>query len=337
MEDTLARAVEGIRRSIPLASLDESATKQSVVLRLLTLSGWNPFDPSQVVPEYTVGARRVDFALLPNSANAVFVEVKRASENLEKHQQQLLEYCFQEGVKLAVLTNGRIWWLYLPLQPGSWEHRRFITINLEAQDPERVQDLFVEFLSHDNVTEGLAIAAAENLVQSQQQEEIATRAIVQAWKQIVETPDELLVDLISETTERICGFKPQPGLIQAFLTECVSPLLNLEAPSYQGSPDEGAQPPSRRTTDVGGRSATLPITLEPEDSQIFKDALLQTKEAWIEVSYLDGRKQVRRWDASRMAPSSNVMGNLRSRPEFRSGNWQQNGIVSLRVTIERPQ
>ena len=104
-----------------LASLDESATKQSVVLRLLSLCGWDPFDPAQVVSEYTVGNRRVDFALRPGSANAVFIEVKPPSESLENHQQQLLEHCFQEGVKLAALTNGRTWWLYLPLQSGSWD------------------------------------------------------------------------------------------------------------------------------------------------------------------------------------------------------------------------
>ena len=41
----------------------------------------------------------------------MFIEVKRSGENLENHRQQLLEYCFQEGVKLAALTNGRTWWL----------------------------------------------------------------------------------------------------------------------------------------------------------------------------------------------------------------------------------
>ena len=81
---------------------------------------------------------------------------------------------------------------------------------------------------------------------------------------------------------------------------------------------------------------TLPITLDPPDSQVFLHALLLTKEAWIEVSYRDGRKEVRRWNATRMRPSSNVVGNLRSRPEFRAGFWQLKGISGLRVSIERP-
>ena len=144
--------------------MDESATKQGVVLRLLSLCGWNQFDLSEVSPEYTVGNRRVDYALMPGSPNAVFIEVKRPSESLEGHQQQLLGYCFQEGVKLAALTNGRTWWLYLPLQPGSWEQRRFLTIDLESQEPDIVERRFMEYLSKGMVTSGQAVSDAEDLV-----------------------------------------------------------------------------------------------------------------------------------------------------------------------------
>ena len=147
----IAQAVEQIRNTATLSVLDESATKQGVVLRLLSLAGWDTFDISQVVPEYTVGTRRVDYALRPGTPNAVFIEVKRPGENLERHQQQLLEYCFQEGVKLAVLTNGRTWWLYLPLQAGSWEQRRFLTIDLEVQEPSVVERRFLEHLSPERV------------------------------------------------------------------------------------------------------------------------------------------------------------------------------------------
>ena len=37
-----------------------------------------------------------------------------------------------------------------------------------------------------------------------------------------------------------------------------------------------------------------------------------------------------------MKPTSNVIGNLRSRPEFRNDAWQKFGIASLRVSIEHP-
>ena len=327
MTETIARAVEQIKSTELLRSLDESATKQGVVLRLLYLAGWNTFDVSEVVPEYTVGNRRVDFALRPGTANAVFIEVKRPGENLESHQQQLLEYCFQEGTELAALTNGRTWWLYLPLQRGNWDQRRFLTIDLESQDPAIIEQRFMEYLSQDKVISGRAVSDAENSVRSQQRAEIIDKTIIEAWNQIVETPDEILVDLISETTERICGMKPEPELVKQFLSRRVSPrlVLNQEV-------NTSAAKQARR----GGQGSTLPITLDPQDSSDFRDALLRTKEAWLEVSYGDGRKEVQRWDASNMTKSSNVLGNLRSRSDFRRGTWQKNGIVRVRVSIERP-
>ena len=261
MADTIAQAVKQIKNTVFLRSLDESATKQSVVLRLLSLCGWDPFDLSQVAPEYTVGNRRVDFALRPGSADAVFIEVKRSGENLENHQQQLLEYCFQEGVKLAALTNGRTWWLYLPLQPGSWEQRRFLTIDLESQEPDIVERRFMEYLSKGMVTSGQAVSDAENLVQSQQRAEIAGKAIVEAWNQIVETPDEILVDLISETTERICGFMPERELVEQFLSRRVRALPDFQLPSEE--PSRRPPPaPSANPTRKEGQGSILPITLE---------------------------------------------------------------------------
>ena len=83
-----------------------------------------------------------------------------------------------------------------------------------------------------------------------------------------------------------------------------------------------------------GRGPALPITLEPPNSEDFLQVLLRTKKAWIEVTYNDGRTEVQAWNAGNMRPTSKVIGNLRSRPEFRSGAWEKNGIVSLRVTVE---
>ena len=338
MAGMIAQEVERIKGSVSLRTLDESATKQGVVLRLLRVAGWDTFDVSEVVPEYTVGNRRVDYALRPGSPNAVFIEVKRPGENLDRHQQQLLEYCFQEGVRLAALTNGWTWWLYLPLQAGGWEQRRFLTIDLQAQEPAVVEQMFLDYLSLERVGSGQAVSDAENLVESQRRAERISKAIVEAWNHIVETPDELLVDLIAETAERICGSKPEPELVEQFLLRRVRALSDASPP-----PEEPPRGILRTPAQVGGQrpirtgqSSTLPITLEPADSGDFLDALLRTKEAWIEESYTDGRREVRRWDAARMRPSSNVFNNLRSRAEYRQGTWQKNGIASLRVTIDCP-
>ena len=336
MTETIAQAVEQIKSTVLLRNADEAATKQGVVLKLLYLAGWNTFDVSEVVPEYTVESRRVDFALKPGTANATFIEVKRPGENLENHQQQLLEYCFQEGVKMAVLTNGQTWWLYLPLRQGNWEQRRFLSIDLESQKPAIVEQRFMGYLSREKVISGRAVSEAENMVRSQQRVEITNKTIIEAWNQIVETPADILVDLISETTERICGFKTDPELVKQFLSRRVHVLDEAFDGSSLLVSDRKTNTHSTNQTHREGQGSILPITLEPQNSTEFLAALLRTKEAWMEVLYKDGRKEIRRWDASRMEPGSNVMGNLRSKTDFRREAWQRKGIVSVRVSIERP-
>ena len=219
--------VTTIRSSVPLRNLDEAATKQGIVLRLLSLAGWNPFDLSEVVPEFTVGSQRVDYALRLDSSSKAFIEVKRPSEDLDGHQKQLLDYCFQQGVRLAVLTNGRTWWLYLPLREGSWEQRRFLTVDLESQEPHMVEARFQQFLSRESVASDAAVNAAEQLIASRERIETMTKTIAQSWNEIIQAPDDLLVDLISETTEKICGFKPDAGLVEQFLEQHVATLLGV--------------------------------------------------------------------------------------------------------------
>ena len=77
----------------------------------------------------------------------------------------------------------------------------------------------------------------------------------------------------------------------------------------------------------------LPISLDPARPANFKAKLLERRAAVIEVLYADGSVSRRPWDASRFSESSNLYGNLRSRPEFRQGAWQKNGIVKVNVRI----
>jgi hypothetical protein len=51
------------------------------------------------------------------------------------------------------------------------------------------------------------------------------------------------------------------------------------------------------------------------------------------VLYGDGSVDRKKWNASRFSESSNVFGNIRSRPEFRQGVWQLNGIVKVNVRV----
>lgn len=146
-----------------IQTLNEEATKQSIILPILQLIGWQVFDVDEVSPEFSIENKRVDYALRSGSINKVFIEVKRINEDLEKHQEQLLNYSFRQGVNLAILTNGILWWFYLPLQEQSWEQRKFYAIDMYSQNFDKIAEVFLNFLAKDKVFSGEALQNAKKL------------------------------------------------------------------------------------------------------------------------------------------------------------------------------
>ncbi len=237
MKDKLIDAINEIRNNRLIILSDEASIKSGVVLRLLSLLGWNPFDVNEVKPEHTVESTRVDFCLRINRINKVFIEAKRPTENLETHQEQLLGYSFREGVKQAILTNGITWWFYLPLNEGSWEQRRFFTADFLEQDQNVISERLIELLSRQNIASGEALKTAEQLYKGHQRKAVMRDALPTAWHKIVTDPDDLLVDLLVETTEKISGFRPDIEEVEKFIIDIqTSAMLKPESPSPQMKP-----------------------------------------------------------------------------------------------------
>ncbi len=230
MKEQLTEVIDSIReKKEEVYRWDEASTKQGIILRLLNALGWDAFNPDDIRPEYSVENQRVDYALIHKGKPKVFIEVKRISENLEQHQEQLLTYSFKIGVKLAVLTNGISWWFYLPLNEGTWEERKFYTIEIFEQETEDIVDKFIKFLSKENVITNKAIENAEYIYRNKQKTYLIQTTLPKAWRKIISEPDEILVELIAETTEKICGYKPDNQLVISFIRKR---LLNRANENY---------------------------------------------------------------------------------------------------------
>jgi hypothetical protein len=93
---------------------------------------------------------------------------------------------------------------------------------------------------------------------------------------------------------------------------------------------------TRSSTTVGGRGV-LPITLNPSDPDAFRNAFIKQGRARISIQYKDGRVEEEAWLCQRFGPSSNVIGNLRSKPKFRSGMWQRLRIEKVFVSVTDEQ
>ena len=249
MEEQFISFIEALKTDSRIESFDEAATKQGIILRILFFLGWDHFNIDEVTPEYSVSGKRVDYSLRTDSANKVFIEVKQTGVELDNHQEQLLNYAFQEGVRLAILTNGLVWWFYLPLNEGNWEDRKFYTIHIPQQGSEDVVSKFRDFVDRGNIGNGKAIENAEAVYKGQQRLNTLNETIPRAWNQIISEADELLVDLLIESTEEICGFKPDKDLIVKFITGHKDNLLVSSHQAYPtpAQPSTPAKVAQRRT------------------------------------------------------------------------------------------
>jgi len=267
MNKEIYNLILDIRSNQQAVSFDEATTKQAIILRLLSGLGWDIFNTNEVKPEYSVANKRVDYSLRLNDSNKVFLEVKKVNEELESHQKQLLDYSFQKGVKLAVLTNGISWWFYLPLNEGNWEQRKFFAIDIMQQNPEDTSKRFVEFLSKDNVTKELAVKVAETLLKGRVKEIEIRQNLPKAWHKIVSGPDELLVELINETLEKICGHRAETEQIVAFINNHINVPSAIVGRDVKRQIGTVGKPPDT-TINKGNKSRTMLSRSFPQEDTL---------------------------------------------------------------------
>ena len=232
MSDKLLKVIERWQSDERLASFDEARVKQAIILPILRGLGWNTDNPDEVWPEYSVKERWVDYALLTGTTAKVFIEAKKGGEPLERHDSQLLDYaCKHDGVEIAALTNGVTWWFYLPLRAGSWEQRKFSTVELNNQDKEDTTRNLLEFLSKENVSSGDAVRNAADLYDHNQKKRQILETLPEAWNQLVSEPHDWIVELLAEKTKELCEHMPEENEVEQFL------LAHLQDIKITKSPD----------------------------------------------------------------------------------------------------
>ncbi|MBN2020233.1 MAG: hypothetical protein JW749_08415 [Sedimentisphaerales bacterium] len=218
--EKLIAFIENLKSNRNVTNFDEAATKQGIILPILQMLGWNIFDIDEVMPEFSTGDGRVDYSLKLDGYNKVFIEAKKTSEDLENHEEQLLSYSFREGVEIAALTNGITWSFYLPTKKGDWKERKFFTIDLVQQEPRDAASKFVELLLKTNVLSGTALENADRIYRDRQRKAKVEQALPDVWVKLISEPDPLLIDLLSEATEKQSGFKPDIETVKNFLQSC---------------------------------------------------------------------------------------------------------------------
>ena len=242
MKKQIVEFIESLKQNKKLDTFDEASTKQAVVMRLLSLLGWDIFNVEEVYPDYAVGTQNVSYALRIRNTNKVFIEVKRVHKQLDNHQKALVNLGMRDGVNLAILTNGITWWFYLMAASGSWQQKWFYTIDIIKQKPDAFVTHLIDLLEKDKVTKGQSLKAAKSLFQEKKQK-LAADFLPEAWNQILSQPNKIFVELLSETTEKLCRYKVDSKTVEKFLNKRLDKWL------IKNTTRSGAAPPS---SDVEG-------------------------------------------------------------------------------------
>ena len=267
MKKQIESFISDLRSNKKLSTFDESSTKQAVVLRLLSFLGWDIFNVDEVYPDYASNSHSVSYALRIKNTNKLFIEVKRVHEKLDAHQKRLVNFAAREKVGLSILTNGIVWWFYLPSASGDWQQKWFFSVDLLKQKRDTIVPQLIDLLGKDKVARGQSLRAAKSLYQDKKQK-MAADFVPQAWNKILSGPNKIFVELLSDTTEKICGCEVDSNLIEKFLKKHLDKWLIKDLPGLSAAPparvkeapivlkDELAEKPIPKTSASSASSGT---------------------------------------------------------------------------------
>lgn len=219
MSEDISNAILAVREGISAGRyVNEAAVSGGIVRRVLDALSWPVYEPDVVAPEYSLEGRRVDYALChPRGKPVVFIEVKQIGQ-IGGADRQLFEYAFYRGVPLAILTDGQEWHFFLPAEQGTFSDRRVYRLDLLERTPQECVERMRRYLDYKRICSGEAFEAARQDYRDVTKERQIRATLPEAWRKLVEEPDELLVELVADKVESLCGYKPSPDQVAVFLT-----------------------------------------------------------------------------------------------------------------------
>ena len=127
----------------------EETTKQALILPLLNILDFSPFDPQKVKAEHGAdfkGAKaneRVDYALFSDGLPVMFIEAKPYNNKLTNHDGQLSRYFNSTpSVTIAAITNGIQWRFFTDLKlPNVMDNEPFYVVNFGKLNDTDIEQL----------------------------------------------------------------------------------------------------------------------------------------------------------------------------------------------------
>lgn len=193
IEESLRAIAERVKSHSSTMATEE-AVKTAVVLPFLRSLGYDVFDPSEVVPEFTADAvgkkgEKVDYAIKIDNEIRILIECKPISVALEKkHLDQLYRYFSVTNAKFAILTNGRTFNFYTDLEaPNKLDAKPFFVFDVADFNAGIISELKKFEKSAFDVN--AILATAERLKY--------TSGVKQVISKLIEDPSDDFVRMVS--------------------------------------------------------------------------------------------------------------------------------------------
>jgi predicted type IV restriction endonuclease len=125
----------------------EEATKNAFIMPFIQVLGYDIFNPTEVVPEYTadIGIKKgekVDYAILKDSLPIILIECKHWAQKLDLHDNQLLRYFNVTKAKFGILTNGIKFRFYTDLvEPNIMDEKPFLDFDITEIKEQQIEEL----------------------------------------------------------------------------------------------------------------------------------------------------------------------------------------------------
>lgn len=139
----LADKVEKLKDKIDT----EESTKHAFTLPFINILGYDTFNPTEVVPEFTADlglkkGEKVDYAIFQDGNPILIVECKHWKQNLNVHNSQLFRYFHVTKTRFALLTNGIIYRFYTDLEEtNKMDERPFLEFDITKLKESSVKEI----------------------------------------------------------------------------------------------------------------------------------------------------------------------------------------------------
>lgn len=308
--------------------ISESDFEQNVVQALRVLD-WKEYSGDiEIRPSFQVGAaNRItpDFVIKNSDNRKLFViEIKQPNIPLNsRFQQQLFSYMRQLKLEYGILIGQGIQIFYDGDLAKQEDPILLETIKFTKDNEKGLK--FVEIFAKENFNQeslrNFTLNGLKKLNRREEHKELTKKLL-----------DENYQEKISELIKQDFLDEYDGELIESVLEN-----LRIEIRAKNALPKQSELPKREfsRERIVDYSNGILPIELNPSTEYEFKRRLLLTKTAYITTFYKNGTSKQKVWNANRFRETSGVLGNLRSRPEFRNGEWQKLGIEKVLVSIDK--